>query len=68
MNHDPPTMTRQVADEHGAAAVPLDTMQLTAMRAKAGNGRCLRFSVVIVLKSLSVEFSEAWEVLDARHL
>ena len=67
MNHDPLSMARQVADEHGAATVPLNAMEFAAVRAEARDGRWLRFDVVFVLKLLPVKFSEAGEVQDASH-
>jgi hypothetical protein len=67
VNHDPLPMARQVADEHGATAVPLDAIKFAAMWAEAGDGRRLCFDVALIFKLLPVEFSEAGEVQDASH-
>lgn len=42
-------------------------MEFSAMWAKAGDGRWLRFDVLFVLKLLPVKFSETGEVQDGSH-
>lgn len=68
MNHHRLTVGRQVADEHRATPVLLDTMEFAAMRAQAGDGRRLCLDVVFAIGFFDGQHLQPWQVEDvSRH-